>query len=78
MRMRDEPGLDQGGEGIVRPRPYRGVSDKEEVTRMRDEPGLGRGGEGIVRPRPCRGVSDEAEDEQLVFHADSETTGTRT
>ena len=45
---------------------------------MRDEPGLGRGGEGIVRPRPYRGVSDEAEDEQLVFHADSETTGTRT
>ena len=49
-----------------------------EATRMRDEPGLGRGGEGIVRPRPYRGVSDEAEDEQLVFHADSETTGTRT
>ena len=45
---------------------------------MRDEPGLGRGGEGIVRPRPCRGVSDEAKDEQLVFHADSETIGTRT
>ena len=45
---------------------------------MRDEPGLGRGGEGIVRPRPYRGVSDEAEDERLVFYADSETTGTRT
>ena len=49
-----------------------------EATRMRDEPGLGRGEEGIVRPRPCRGVSDEVEDEQLVFHADFETTGTRT
>ena len=45
---------------------------------MRDEPDLDRGREGIVRPRPWRGVSDEAEDEQLVFHADSETTGTRT
>ena len=76
--MRDEPGLGRGGEGIVRLRPCRGVSDKAEATRMRDEPGLGRGGEGIVRPRPCRGVSDEAEDERLVFHADSETTGTRT
>ena len=42
------------------------------------EPSLGRGGEGIVRPRPCQGVSEEAEDERLGFHADSETTGTRT
>ena len=62
--MRDEPGLGRGGEGIARLRPWRG--------------GLGRGGEGKVRPGPCRGVSDEAEDERLVFHADSETTGTRT
>ena len=76
--MRDEPGLGRGGEGIVRPRPYRGVSVEVEATRMRDEPGLGRGGEGIVRPRPCRGVSDKAEDERLVFYADSETTGTWT
>ena len=76
--MRDEPGLGRGREGIVRPRPYRGVSDEAEATRMRDEPGLGRGEDGIVRPRPCRGVSDEAEDERLVFYADSETTGTRT
>ena len=45
---------------------------------MWDEPILGQGGEGIVCPRPCRGVSDEAEDERLGFHADSETTGTRT
>ena len=57
--------------------PARGIVEAE-ATRMWDEPGLGRGGEGIVRPRPCRGVSDEAEDEWLVFHADSETTGTRT
>ena len=49
-----------------------------EAMRIRDEPGHDRGGEGIVHPRPCRGVSDEAEDEQLVFHADSETTRTRT
>ena len=49
-----------------------------EATRMRDEPGLGQGREEIVRPRPCREVLDEAEDEQLVFHVDSETTGTRT
>jgi len=49
-----------------------------EATRKQDEPSLGRGGEGIVCPRPCRGVSDEAEDEQLVFHADSEITGTQT
>ena len=57
--------------------PARGMVEAE-ATRMRDEPGLDRGGERIVRPRPCRGVSDEAEDEQLVFHADFETTGTWT
>ena len=55
-----------------------GGTVEAEAMRMRDEPSLGRGGEGIVRPRPCRGVSDEAEDEQLVIHADSETTGIRT
>ena len=31
MRMRDEPGLGRGGEGIVCPRPYRGVSDEAEA-----------------------------------------------
>jgi len=40
-RMRDEPDLGRGGEGIVRPRPYRGISDEAEATRMRDEPSLG-------------------------------------
>ena len=30
-RMRDEPGLGRGGEGIVRPRPCRGVSDEAEA-----------------------------------------------
>ena len=28
--MRDEPGLGRGGEGTVRPRPCRGVSDEAE------------------------------------------------
>ena len=35
-RMRDEPGLGQGGEGTVRPRPYWGVSgeaEKEQYVR---------------------------------------------
>ena len=77
-RMRDEPGLGRGEEGIVRPRPYRGVSDEAEAMRMRDEPDLGRGEEGIVRPRPYRGVSDEAENEQLGSPAVAETTGTWT
>ena len=31
-RMRDEPSLGGGGEGIVRPRPYRGVSDEAEAS----------------------------------------------
>ena len=62
-RMRDEPGLGRGGEGIVCLRPCRGVSDEAEK-------------EKYVRG-PAGGVSDEAEDERLVFHADSESTGTR-
>ena len=31
MRMQDEPGLGRGEEGIVRLRPYRGVSDEAEA-----------------------------------------------
>ena len=34
MRMRDEPGLGRGGEGTVRPRPCRGVSDKAENEQL--------------------------------------------
>ena len=33
-RMRDEPGLSQGGEGIVRPRPCRGVSDEAKDEQL--------------------------------------------
>jgi len=32
--MRDEPGLDRGGERIVRPRPCRGVSDEAENEQL--------------------------------------------
>ena len=33
-RMRDEPGLGRGGEGTVRPRPYRGISDEAENEQL--------------------------------------------
>ena len=33
-RMRDEPGLGRGGEGTVRPRPCRGVSDEAEKEQL--------------------------------------------
>ena len=33
-RMRDEPGLGRGGEGKVRPRPCRGVSDEAENEQL--------------------------------------------
>ena len=32
--MRDEPSLGQGGEGTVRPRPCRGVSDEAENEQL--------------------------------------------
>ena len=32
--MWDEPGLGRGGEGIVRPRPCRGVSDEAEDEQL--------------------------------------------
>ena len=34
MRMRDEPSLGRGGEGTIRPRPCRGVSDKAENEQL--------------------------------------------
>ena len=33
-RMREEPGLGQGGEGTVRPRPCRGVSGEAENEQL--------------------------------------------
>ena len=52
--MRDEPGLGRGGEGIVRPRPCRGVSDEAEKEKYV------RGPAGGSRPRRRRNSMSEA------------------